>query len=172
MEFFGTNPKSIRFRVTILTLILTALLSAAVVIMLSTSVFEAKQSTRNKLRNDLSNNLNLATGIQAIERGVGNTIIGGGQELLKKFKDLATEGDAHVNRAKMDANGLVNRGAMSADFADRFAKWNESQRALREARARVRSGDISPSDWFGITTNNISRAFDFPAMLNKYDKIW
>ena len=160
MEFFGTNPKSIRFRVTILTLILTALLSAAVVIMLSTSVFEAKQSTRNKLRNDLSNNLNLATGIQAIERGVGNTIIGGGQELLKKFKALATEGDAHVNRAKMDANGLVNRGAMSADFADRFAKWNESQRALREARARVRSGDISPSDWFGITTNNISRAFD------------
>jgi signal transduction histidine kinase len=128
--------------------------------MLSTSVFEARQSTRNKLRNDLSNNLNLATGIQAIERGVGNTIIGGNSELLKKFKDLGVEGDAHVNNAKMDAHSLVNRGAMSADFADRFAKWNESQKVLREARAQVKSGDISPSDWFDITTNNISRAFD------------
>ena len=143
-----------------LALVFSGLLSVGVVITLSVSFSDVERSRQNKLRNELSDHLNKAAGIEAVERGVGSTIIGGNAGLLKNFKALGVAGDGHVNKARLTANVLLDRGSISADFKDKLKKWNDSQNALHKARAEVRSNGISLAGWFKVTTDNIARAFD------------
>tara|TARA_Y100000031_G_C8244889_1_gene397538 strand:+ start:119 stop:2884 length:2766 start_codon:yes stop_codon:yes gene_type:complete len=165
MSFPAINLNSIRFRITLLFLVLAILLSVGVTNTLYHSFFEAGQSASNKLRSELSNHLNRATGVQAIERGVGNTIIGGNRNLLRKFQDLGAEGDTHVRKAAVSANEIINRGFVSPDFKDMFATWVQAHERLRDARPRVMGGGIGASEWLDIATDNIMRGFDLQDLI-------
>lgn len=160
MSFLPINLNSIRFRVTFLILVLAVFLSVSVGNTLYHNYIGANLSARNQLRNELSNHLNIAAGIQAMERGVGNTIIGGDLGLLKKFQDLGVEGDRHVNKAKVVVNEIMDQGFISIDFKDKFAKWSQSYEKLRETRPLIKDGAIGSAEWFGITTDNILMEFD------------
>ena len=160
MSFLKKSLNSIRIRLTFLILVLAAFLSMFVGTTLYHSYFESGQSARNKIRNELSNHLNVAAGIQAIERGVGNTILGGNHELIPKFHDLGIKGDMHVGMANTIAKELIDQGILSADFTDKYNAWKNSLQKLQDARLLVEEEKLSSTEWFNITTNNILMEFN------------
>ena len=160
MGFSKINMSSIRFRVTSLILLLAVLLVAALASTLYQSYVEAEQSTYNKLRNDLSENLNIAAGIQAAERGVGSAIIGGSYSMIPKFRDLIAKGDKHVDQALTAVNKILAKKLYSRDFEQKLSRWMESNEKLRKSRPMVLDGSVSAPEWFNISSENILMEYD------------
>ena len=158
--FAGINVKSIRFRLTVLIVVLSVILLGGASFELYQSFTESEQTNQLELRNNLSNSLNIATGIQAIERGVGSTIIGGNRTLLDEFNDLGLEGDAHTSKVEAFSQEILRGNNAPIDFEKKYILWRESQKKLRESRLLVISGDIKAKAWFENTTNNILMEFD------------
>lgn len=155
----GVNVKSIRFRVTLLIMVLVVILSGGAAYSLYRSFIEADLSEQDRLRNELSNHLNIAAGVQAIERGVGNTIIGGGKNLVSKFKELGIKGDMHTLEIKAFAKEIIANEYAPVDFENKYNKWLQVQEELHKFRLRVVAGDITASEWFDIATSNILLEF-------------
>jgi|GEM_PF-462932 len=141
-------------------LMLSVLLSVVIGYTLFHSMGEADQASYNKLRNELSNHLNIAAGIQARERGFGNTVIGGNYGLIERFRELSVEGDQHAEKARAFADKIIAHGNVSSDFTDRLNWWLQSLENLRNARPKVGAGEISAREWLHITTTNIQAEFD------------
>ncbi len=154
------NFNSIRLRVNFLILILTLALFGSVVNTVHNNLIESEQSKWNKLRNDLSNHLNVFAGVQAIERGVGNTIIGGDLTFINEFHDLGEKSDHHVSEAKRVSNILIKQGFLGQDFYDKFTLWTGVYEHFQSIRNRVPLNEIGASEWFSLSTEVISEAFD------------
>ncbi len=90
-------------------------------------------ATRYDIANRLAGHLNAAAGWQAIERGVGATIVGSKGSapaaMLTKFKALQEKGDAEVGLAQETVAELLAFVA-DEDVRAQAARWKETHEAL------------------------------------------
>ncbi len=125
------------------------------------SAFEEQKLARKYgLKNQIAGYLNAAAGWQAIERGLGATIIGSGQgdssPLFSKFIDMGKKGDAEVLQAEHYAEKL---SVLSKDFKKTFNQWRKKYEALQFARPQIAKSNISQNEWLEIATANINQEF-------------
>ncbi len=151
---------SLRFRLSAFVLVVTALLSALAVFV----VFDAFEARRvaglNQLRNQLSQHVSFAASRLAIERGVGNTILGGNKELAITFGEVAQQGDQGVAEIELIVSEIQEAGFASADFDRKVLDWRQGWEKHKLARAQLQRGEIRSEEWLDVATKNIFNAFD------------
>ncbi|MDH5639020.1 MAG: methyl-accepting chemotaxis protein, partial [Nitrospinota bacterium] len=119
---------------------------------------ERAEAERMEVINEISGHLNSAAAFQAIERGVGATILGSDNPsgaLLEKFKGLGAQGDEQVRLALEHFDELF---AISdeKDLKSRYNQWQATYKRLIDSRHRVTSKSISDAEWIKVTSTNIA----------------
>ncbi|MDH5511314.1 MAG: methyl-accepting chemotaxis protein [Nitrospinota bacterium] len=119
---------------------------------------DRSDAARMEVINEISGHLNGAAAYQAIERGVGATILGSGNPsaaLLEKFKNLGAQGDEQVRLAVEHFDELF---ALSGekDLKTRYNLWQGAYKRLIDSRHRVTSRSIPVEEWIKITNDNIA----------------
>ncbi|MCP4700136.1 MAG: HAMP domain-containing protein [Gammaproteobacteria bacterium] len=124
---------------------------------------ERKLAVEYGIKNKIAGYLNAAAGWQAIERGVGATILGSGEgkssRLFPKFMDLKEKGDGEILLAEKYIHKL-EAADKDGVFQEKLGKWRKGYKTLKSARAKITSGGISGSGWLDIATLNISNEFE------------
>lgn len=110
--------------------------------------------------NELADNLIVAAGIQAIERGMTANTLGAGNradaDAGKKIDELRSAGDAAWNHALTLAHSLSLDEAGQSDFLDAIERVQQSYQSVIYARARVdvclqtRECDITGEEWLDV----------------------
>ncbi|MBI5892676.1 MAG: methyl-accepting chemotaxis protein [Deltaproteobacteria bacterium] len=117
--------------------------------------------------NEISDNIIVAAGFEAIERGVTATALSqegtANPDVLEKIKTLRDKGDKSLNEAiKMAEETAAN--APDSDYASVLKKTVAAQNACIDARKRVDSSltkterDIQPAEWIKTITDFINTA--------------
>ncbi len=154
---------TIRVQIFVFASLLFLILAALVIFTFRASLTERKFVQDNAVGNRLAGHLNAAAGWQAIERGIGATMLGGNPELASPFLDELNEarrqGDAEVAQADQRAIELTSRKNDSV-FTVRLTTWRRDFEALLAARPRLEDGSISKDEWLAVTTKNIQNEFD------------
>ncbi|MEK8018036.1 MAG: histidine kinase dimerization/phospho-acceptor domain-containing protein, partial [Candidatus Parabeggiatoa sp.] len=127
-------------------------------------VFEDKTLAKEYgIKNQLAGHLNAAAGWQAIERGLGATILGSAEgdtsPLFPKFIEMGKKGDSEVIQAKHYADKLFAI-TQNHSFDDKLNKWLEKYGLLKFSRPKIARGDISKNEWINLTTTNINYEFN------------
>ncbi len=124
---------------------------------------EQKLAKEYKIKNQIAGYMNAAAGWQAIERGLGATILGSGEgkssPLFEQFIEIGQKGDAQVLHAKMSIKKWV-KIAKNNNFEEKLNKWREKSEAVKLARKKIARGEISKNEWLKITTANINYEFN------------
>lgn len=160
MRLLPSMPiRTLRFKLTIVLLAMAALLAIYSIHILSMSLSEDEHAELNRLRIQVAEHVNRAAALQAQERGLGNTIIGGNRKLLRQFKELGAGGDSSVAQIIIGAEELRMMGVTSVDFDIALEAWRRSHARVKENRSRVEAGAIGSEEWLEIATDNILREF-------------
>ena len=158
-----TKFKTLRFQIRLV----SALLLFILIVLLGISIkraFDANKQTEEYLIiNKISGLLNVATGWQALERGYGATIIGGGKgdssPFFPKFIEMTKTGDSGVFQIEKEAEKLLGVRS-NKTFEKKIIKWRKSYKSLVSARQKIASNDISNDEWLNIATFNIRSEFN------------
>jgi methyl-accepting chemotaxis protein len=116
---------------------------------------------KSEVMNRLAGNLNMAAGWQAIERGVGGTILASekpSQELLSRFDEVGLKGDAEValiNSVAEDALAIES----GPDFRAKLDSSRSAYAEMKTARESVKRKSIAVKDWVSKSTANIEAEF-------------
>jgi len=155
--------KTLKFQMFIVSCILLAILVTLVGITINKAFEEKKLAQAYGIKNQIAGHLNAAAGWQAIERGLGATILGSGQgnlsPLFSKFIEMGKKGDTDVLEAKKSADQLFAL-TKNNNFDDKLNQWLEKYRQLRLSRPKIASGNISKNEWLNIATANINYEFN------------
>ena len=124
---------------------------------------EQKLAKEYKIKNQIAGHMNAAAGWQAIERGLGATILGSGKgkssPLFAQFLEIGQKGDSEILQAKMSIKKWVAI-AKNKDFEEKLNQWREKSDAVKLARQKIAHGEISKNEWLDITTANINYEFN------------
>ncbi len=147
---------------------MTAMLALMLFVSLILALFLIDQARRERamakrydIMQGIAGHLNAAAGWQAIERGVGATILGSDkptEALLTKYADLGSKGDADADKAKAEVDTLLTL-EKDADVSSKLSAWQASVKDLRDARPRVKSKGMAVPDWVKAATKNIDAEF-------------
>lgn len=128
------------------------------------TAFKNKElASQYNIKNAIAGHLNVAAGWQAIERGLGATIIGSGagdsSPLFSKFLEMGKKGDSEVLQAEKKAKNLliITRERI---FEERLNKWRNDYETLQSSRFKIASREISKKDWLDVATSNIKNEFN------------
>jgi methyl-accepting chemotaxis protein len=116
---------------------------------------------RYNIMQELAGHLNAAAGWQAIERGVGATILGSdnpSQGLLTKFKKLGQKGDDEIALAQEHLEEYLDIFD-NEDAKTQVEQWEDKRAALKTARKGVLGASITKGDWVSTASKNISQEF-------------
>jgi len=122
---------------------------------------ERKMAARYGMMERAAGHLNAAAGWQAIERGVGATILGSAKpasELLGKYDELGKKGDAEAQQAASEIDRLI-AVQKDADIEKKFGDWKTAWKAVQSARSSVKSAGMAVPDWVKAATKNIDSEF-------------
>ncbi|MBI3794712.1 MAG: hypothetical protein HY280_08290 [Nitrospinae bacterium] len=122
---------------------------------------ERRLAARYGAMQKAAGHFNSAAGWQAIERGVGATILGNSKpssELLAKYDDLGKKGDAEADKALAEIERLGKFGA-DVDVEKKLGDWKASWKGVKDSRTSVKSGGIKVPDWVKTATANIDAEF-------------
>ncbi len=128
------------------------------------AIEESELAERYDLENSLAGHLNAAAAWQAIERGIGATILSNkslAQSLHNKFSDLGGKGDKEVEKAIEVAQEFMAVESHNVDLKNFFARWQTSYEKLKSQRSSVLNGGIDEKNWISIATENIENEFIF-----------
>jgi len=143
--------------------ILLCILVILVGITLNRAFQEKKLAKEYSIKNQLAGHLNAAAGWQAIERGLGATIIGSSEgglsPLFPIFIEMGKKGDTEAIEAKKYADNLFAL-TKNKDFDNRLSHWLEKYGQLKFSRPKISSGNISKNEWINVTTTNIHYEFN------------
>ncbi|MBT6095759.1 MAG: hypothetical protein HOH04_12825 [Rhodospirillaceae bacterium] len=151
---------SLRVRLSAFVLVVTALLSALAVFVVHDAYDSRRIAELNQLRNQLTQHVSRAASRLAIERGVGNTILGGNKELLSAFNEVSQQGDESAAEIERVIGEIEAAGFANADFNREVTDWHRSSEVLKQSRRRLAQGKIESKEWLDVTTANIFNAFD------------
>jgi len=145
----------------VITVMLVVSLALAL-ILVTAAVGSRERAVDLDLKNRLAGHLNAAAGWQAIERGVGATVIGmenPPQALKAKFAGLGEKGDAEVAAAVAVAAEIAAHGT-DPDFTGLLSRWKSAYADLKRVRPDVASGGSGRGGWVATATANISAEFN------------
>jgi len=155
--------KTLKSQMFIVSCILLTILLTLVGITINKAFEEKKLAKAYGIKNQIAGHLNAAAGWQAIERGLGATILGSGQgnlsPLFSKFIEMGKKGDTEVLEAKKSADQLFAL-TKNKNFDEKLNQWLEKYRQLRLSRPKIANGNISKNEWLNIATANINYEFN------------
>ncbi|MDH4183682.1 MAG: cache domain-containing protein, partial [Nitrospinota bacterium] len=111
--------------------------------------------------NTIAGELNAASGYQAMERGIGATILKLGkptEELISKFDESSRLADERLAVAESSLKEMMDLSG-GGDFAMLMGIWKKSLSSIREARAQVKTNQIGSDEWIGLTSAAIQDQF-------------
>jgi methyl-accepting chemotaxis protein len=141
-----------------LMLIISLILAISLV---SKAMDESKLAKRYDLMQEIAGHINAAAGWQAIERGVGATILGStnpSQALMNKFRSLGEKGTVEVEKARTSLNELM-AVVDDNDLVTQVSIWESKFNTLKETRTRVHNATINRAGWIPIASANIAQEF-------------
>ncbi|MBF0178436.1 MAG: response regulator [Magnetococcales bacterium] len=151
---------TIAFKLTVILLAITALL-IGFSFMSIRGAWEHNQIARQlDVRNELTKHFNKLSGIVALERGVGHTILGGDRSLLTKFVHLSREAEIEIDEIEQHIIEYRQFGRLPSEFEHKAGEWRSRLERLRLARQKVTGALIPPRDWFETATETIQAGFD------------
>ena len=105
--------------------------------------------------------LNAAAGWQAIERGVGATILGSEKPpraLIDKFKSLGEKGDKEVSMAFEGIEPLLAI-VENNDLSTQLQQWKKDYAVLQGSRRGVIGHTLAKANWIKVSSKNINQEF-------------
>ncbi|MBI5327339.1 MAG: methyl-accepting chemotaxis protein [Deltaproteobacteria bacterium] len=134
-------------------------LNIVIIIILYSSTKEASRMT---MANELSDYIIQAAGIEALERGLTNTMLSSSAPAdsagLQRLKNLREKGDESFKRAYSAAEALISFDPLHTMLQDSFKKVKLTRTELESARIRADANltkdakEYKPGDWFKTMT--------------------
>jgi len=116
-----------------------------------------------EIKNRISGYLNAAAGWQAIERGLGATIIGSGEgddsPLYPRFLAMGEKGDENI-RAAEDYLWKLIEVSENKEIQEKFEAWRKQYGHFITQRPDIVGNNISRDKWLEEATANINFEFD------------
>jgi len=147
---------------------LTGLLALMLIISLILAGFliksamdERSVAAKYAVKDKIAGHMNGAAAWQAIERGVGATILGSGEPpsaLLNKFQELGAKGDAEVKLGMEHVEKLLDM-ERDLDLEAQMDKWRNAYDALKTIRPKVMNRSAPKTEWITTATRNIRAEF-------------
>jgi Sec-independent protein translocase protein TatA len=154
--------RSFQARLTALISLLLAVTLALVFVLVRGALSDRAEADRFAVLESTAGHLNDAAGWQAIERGVGTTLLGSTEdppELVARFKAVQEKGDADAAAAYERIRPFLSAEA-APELTRRFAAWRETYAELQAARAKVIAQGMETAAWVSLATRNIEREFE------------
>ncbi len=148
--------KTLKSQLFLISSILLCILATLVAIIINSAFEEKKFAEEYAIKNQIAGYLNTAAEWQAIERGIGATILGSGDAspLFSKFIEMGKKGDTKVLHIKQ----LTEKWGTKA-FSEKLNQWLQKYEQVKRARPKIANGSISKDEWLKITTANINLGF-------------
>ena len=153
--------KSLRARMLAMISIMLGISLILAISLVSKAMDENRLAKRYDLMQEIAGHINAAAGWQAIERGVGATILSSAnppQALVNKFTNLGEKGDASAKEGREHIEELLAI-AHDNDLKTQTGIWEDKLSALKDARTKVYSASIRRSKWIPIASANINQEF-------------
>ncbi|MBF0128333.1 MAG: hypothetical protein HQM02_14115, partial [Magnetococcales bacterium] len=150
---------TITFKLTVTLVAITTLLIGFSSLMIWNAWQDHQRANLLDLRNELTKHFNQLASNMALERGIGNTILGGDRALLSQFAALSAQVDTEVGELLQHLHSYRQTGHPSPDFESHLTQWNARHEAVRHARLKVIAGNITPHIWFETITESIAAGF-------------
>ncbi len=155
--------RTIKSQIILISIIFLCVMATLVWFSMRRSLEVRKISEQYAIKNKIVDNLNAATGWQAIERGYGAKIIGSGKgdksPLFQKFLEIRRKGDAEVSQADRYMKQYLSTNKDKA-LKKSTNDWRLKYMALQNNRHKIGHNSISKDDWLEIATQNINIEFD------------
>lgn len=121
---------------------------------------ERAAAARIEVISQIAGHLNNAAAFQALERGIGATILASqdSPELARKFNEVAAKGDAEVVQAEERFRELFAL-YKEADAENAYRQWRGAYQKMTDNRSSVPEKTITDDEWIGIVTKTIEAAF-------------
>jgi len=152
--------KTLKSQFVIVSAILLCLLLILLGVIIKSAFEEQNLANQYKIKTQIAGYLNTAAEWQAIERGLGALILGSSEgdssPLFSKFLEMGKKGDTQVLHARQSAEKWFCKNNY---FEDKYNQWHEKYEAVKLARPKIATGDISKEEWLDIATTNINHEF-------------
>ncbi|MBI4828893.1 MAG: hypothetical protein HY804_08810 [Nitrospinae bacterium] len=153
--------KSLQSKLTAMMAIMLAISLVLAVVLILQAWRESGQAGLYSIRDQIAGHINEAAAWQAIERGVGATILGSDNppsSLLERFREVGSKGDAEVTAALNLIEDLLAQDHDS-DLSSAVSGWKNTHGAVSSARARVTGKSVESAEWIKAATVNIDTEF-------------
>ncbi len=161
--------KTLKFQILFILIFVLCVLTALTVWFIQRTHEDRKLAVEYSVKNELVGYLNAAAGWQAIERGLGATIIGSGEGnsyiLFQKFLEMGKKGDSKISQAEEYLKKIVTNKSKDKIFIERINQWRKGYNLLRETRRRIERRAISINEWLAVATTNINNEFNLRNIL-------
>ncbi|VAX20473.1 Methyl-accepting chemotaxis protein I (serine chemoreceptor protein), partial [hydrothermal vent metagenome] len=140
-------------------MLLISLILAAFLIVSSNK--DMNKAELYEVMDQVAGHVNQAAAFQAIERGVGATILGSKNPpsgLFSKFEELGKKGDAKVQEGLENIEELLKLRS-DPDLQTAVSTWKNAYNDLKSARPKVMNRSISKSEWIPTASKNIQSEF-------------
>lgn len=159
-KFLG---KTLKLQIYATSIILFSVLALLVSLLIHSALENKSLASAYDIKNEFAGYINSAAGWQAIERGLGATILGGDNKvtnlLYPKFVEMQEKGDQSVNKARQFIASIsnINKGR---NFDKGVKEFDESYAILKANRQKILHHDIGENEWLKLATRNINNEFN------------
>jgi methyl-accepting chemotaxis protein len=105
-------------------------------------------------KGDIADHLNTAAQWQALERGLGNSIIAGA-DLMSAWSDAVERGDKAVAQIKIKGPEYISTHPEDILFLEHYRNWERTYEQLQSMRNKLRASKASSEEWLKVATQNI-----------------
>ncbi len=122
---------------------------------------EIRRSEHYRLMDSIAGGLNNAASLHALERGIGNTILGMDfptPAMIQRFNEIGGKADMETNAVLLHLEEYM---ALDSDHdVERLANgWKRRMAALEAARKRITAHNIKTEEWVAAASENIETEF-------------
>lgn len=158
---------SIRLRINAISAAGSLLIFILAFIIILYSVEKEGHLEINALRTKISDDINEITTLQAMERGLGVTILSGDKSLLADQQIVFETSKKFLKSINENIDQFKSISGMKADIDTMVTVWRKIYTKVNEARSLLDTNAISTEEWFDLMTKLISHEFNIRDMLFK-----
>ena len=125
------------------------------------SIKDRSLATEYEVMDEIAGHMNSAAAFQAIERGVGATILVSKNPpygLFNKFEELGKKGDAEVQEG-LEHTGELLELRPDPDLQAAVSNWKSAYEGLKSVRPKIINRSISKNERISTSTKNIRAEF-------------
>ncbi len=122
---------------------------------------EMRRAEHYRLMDKVAGHLNNAASLHALERGIGNTILGTDfptSAMIQRFNEIGGKGDVETSAAMEDLREHLKLEP-DRDVERQQAAWKQRLAELDTARKRIIAHNIKSGEWVAVASGNIESEF-------------